>query len=69
MKKIAFVKNGVVLVSLFTNENLFDAFMEADIKIDVSSIPDVESGWTYDGTIFIAPDKPLDPEPFIGDNL
>jgi hypothetical protein len=55
MRKIAFIKNGVVEVSLNTDESLADAFLNADAVIDVTEKAEVEKDWTYDGTTFTAP--------------
>jgi hypothetical protein len=55
MKKIAFIKNGVVEVALNTDESLADAFLNADLVIDVTENSAVEKDWTYNGTTFSAP--------------
>lgn len=62
MKKIAFIKDGIVIIALNTDESLFDAFLNSDLRIDISDVPDVESGWVYDGVNFIEPEKPSNPE-------
>lgn len=69
MKKIAFIKNGEVALVLNTDESLFDIFMNPDTKVDVSDNADINVGWTYDGTSFIAPEviQPNDSAPLDND--
>jgi hypothetical protein len=55
MKKIAFIKDGVVGVALNTDDSLQSYFLTPDHVIEVTFKPDVEAGWTYDAGVFTAP--------------
>ena len=59
MKKIAFVKDGIVGVVLNTDESLHDYFLNSDLRIDVSEESDaINSGWFYNNGAFTAPVAP-----------
>lgn len=59
MKKIAFVKDGIVGVVLNTDESLHDYFLNSDLRIDISdNLEDINPGWFYNNGVFEAPVKP-----------
>lgn len=56
MKRIAFIKDGVVLLVLNCDPKLFNGIMTADVEIDATEADAaLTGGWTYDGTTFTAP--------------
>jgi len=56
MKRIAFIKDGAVLLVLNCDQKLFDGIMSADAEIDATGADQgIALGWTYDGTTFTAP--------------
>ena len=57
MKKIAFVKDGIVGVVLNTDESLSDLFLNSDIRLDVTNNADVSQGWLYADGTFTAPEN------------
>jgi hypothetical protein len=58
MKKIAFIKDGMVLAVLNCNDKLFDAITTADSSVDASSENSaITTGWLFDGTNFSAPSE------------
>ena len=63
MKKIAFVKDGIVGVVLNTDEPLHDYFLNSDLRIDISNNSEqINTGWFYNNGRFEAPAEPeVDP--------
>lgn len=55
MKKIAFIKDGIVGVVLNTDESLSDSFLNSEIRLDVTDNIDVSQGWSYSDGVFLAP--------------
>jgi hypothetical protein len=53
MKKIAFVKNGIVGVVLNTDDELHDCFLNSDLRIDISEHSEkINTGWFYNNGRF-----------------
>jgi hypothetical protein len=56
MKRLAFIKDGVVLLVLNCDPKLFDALTGDNLIVDATSADNsVTFNWTYDGANFIAP--------------
>jgi hypothetical protein len=56
MKRIAFIKDGVVLLVLNCDPKLYDAILTADsASAATDEDPAITAGWSYDGTEFAAP--------------
>jgi hypothetical protein len=55
MKKIAFIKDGIVGLVLNTDESLSDSFLNSDARLDVTDNADVSEGWSYSDGVFTAP--------------
>jgi len=55
MKKIAFIKDGIVGLVLNTDESLSDSFLNSDTRLDVTDNAAVEQGWSYTDGVFSAP--------------
>jgi hypothetical protein len=56
MKRIAFIKDGVVLLVLNCDPKLYNAILTADAARAVTDEdPTLTTGWSYDGTEFAAP--------------
>lgn len=58
MKRVAFIKDGIVISVMNCDQKLFDILMSDNIKIDVSQADQhLTTNWTYDGTNFSAPES------------
>jgi hypothetical protein len=57
MKKIAFIKDGIVEVVLNTDELLSDSFLNSEIRLDVTDNTEVSEGYLYANGTFTAPEN------------
>jgi len=56
MKRLAFIKDGVVLLVLNCEPKLFDALTGGNQVVDATNADQsVTFNWTYDGVNFVAP--------------
>jgi len=56
MKRLAFIKDGVVLLVLNCEQKLFEALTGGNEIVDATNADSsVTSNWTYDGANFVAP--------------
>jgi hypothetical protein len=57
MKKVAFIKDGIVGIVLNTDESLSDHFLNSDVRLDVTDNAEVLQGWSYANGTFTAPEN------------
>jgi hypothetical protein len=58
MKKFARISDGLVVELLTTEGDIATMFNPAIVWIDVSSVPGIAEGWSFDGKNFVPPLAP-----------
>ena len=63
------IQDGLVAEILATDGDILGMFHPSLLWLDVTSQPDVSTGWSFDGTYFARPDvaQALSPPPTIAD--